>query len=377
MRFRLYPTAEQEVGLLEHASHARLVWNLALEQRLMYRPTFGPTPNYAAQSRQLTEARHAFGWLGAGVRDVQEQALRDLDRTFQNWWKGRCRRPTWRKQGQHESFRVPHADKRPPQRLTRRWGAVLVPKVGRVRFRWTRDPRGAKSYTVSRDAAGRWWVAFTLIPPPIDGPGTGEIVGLDRGVAVSATTSAGGFHSAPSVARAQALRARRQQKLARCRPGSNRRSDARRRAAVVSARTTDRRKDWVEKLSTDLARSYDLIVLEDLRVPNMVRKGRGKRGLNRSIYDQGWGLLLRRLTDKAPGRVVVVNPAYTSQTCAACGHVASENRESQVVFRCVSCGHSAHADVNAAVNIAARHAATARGRAEVDPDEARSAELVA
>jgi transposase len=131
----------------------------------------------------------------------------------------------------------------------------------------------------------------------------------------------------------------------------------------------------VEKTSTRLASEFDLIRVEDLEIKNMVRSARGtlavpganvraKAGLNRSIHAAGWGLLVARLEDKAPGRVEKINPAYTSQICHACGHCAAENRESQAVFRCRACGHVDHADVNAAKNIkdiAAGRAVTARG----------------
>ena len=88
---------------------------------------------------------------------------------------------------------------------------------------------------------------------------------------------------------------------------------------------------------------------------------RGKAGLNREILRSGWGLLVRRLEEKAPGRVEKVNPAYTSQRCSACGHVDAKSRESQARFACTACRFVGHADVNAARNIAAGHAVTARG----------------
>ena len=128
----------------------------------------------------------------------------------------------------------------------------------------------------------------------------------------------------------------------------------------------------MEKASTDLARRFDVIRVEDLNVKNMTRSAKGtaeqpgrnvaqKAGLNRGIGKAGWGLLVRRLEDKAPGRVQKVPPAFTSQRCSACGHVARESRESQAAFRCVACGFACNADVNAARNIAAGHAVKARG----------------
>jgi putative transposase len=86
-----------------------------------------------------------------------------------------------------------------------------------------------------------------------------------------------------------------------------------------------------------------------------------KAGLNRGILAQGWGLLVRRLEEKAPRRVEKIKPHYTSQRCSACGQLDRGSRESQAVFRCTACGFAANADVNAAINIAAGHAVTARG----------------
>jgi putative transposase len=128
----------------------------------------------------------------------------------------------------------------------------------------------------------------------------------------------------------------------------------------------------VEQTSTRLARRFDLIRVEDLKIKNMVRSARGtvevpgrnvraKAGLNRSIHAAGWGHLVKRLEDKAPDRVERIDPAFTSQICHACGYCAAESRESQAVFRCRACGHADHADVNAAKNIAVGRTVTARG----------------
>ena len=91
------------------------------------------------------------------------------------------------------------------------------------------------------------------------------------------------------------------------------------------------------------------------------RNVRAKARLNSGILRSGWGMLVRRLEDKAPGRVERINPAYTSQTCSGCGYRDPESRQSQSRFRCRACGLTVHADVNAAKNIAAGHAVTARG----------------
>ena len=243
------------------------------------------------------------------------------------------------------------AHARTRENLGRRTGQVWIPKAGWVRFRWSRAVPAAKSYRVTRDRADRWHVAFAAIPEPIPAPGRGTVVGVDRGVAVSAALSTGEPLTVP-------------------RPSPGRQ---RRRRLRLRAREADARKDWAEKTSTDLARQFDLIRIEDLRVARMTRSARGtvaepgrnvraKAGLNREILAAGWGLLARRLEQKAPGRVEKISPAFTRQRCSACGRVDPKSRESQAGFRCTACDFACHADVNAARNIAAGHAVTARGR---------------
>ena len=360
--------------MLEHARHARYVWNLAVEQHAHWRPGRAAAPGYPEQSRQLTEARAEFAWLRAGSQTVQQQALRDFAQAMRNFFGGTHRRPSWRKAGQHEGFRQVGVRGEHIRRLNRRHGQVWVPKVGWVRFCWTRRiPDGVKSYRVTRDRAGRWHLAFAAAPDPIPVPGTGQVVGVDRGVAVSAALSTGELLHVPTLTEAEQRRLLRLRRgLARCQRGSHRRTKVKAAIARLMARDKDRRKDWMEKVSTDLARRFDLIRVEDLRIVNMIRSARGtlaqpgrrvrqKAGLNRAILAHAWGLLVSRLEHKAAGRVQKVDAAYTSRTCSACGHCASESRESQASFRCVACGLRLHADVNAARNIAAGRAVTARG----------------
>jgi putative transposase len=235
-------------------------------------------------------------------------------------------------------------------------------------------PDGVKSYRVTRDRAGRWHVAFANIPDPITGPGDCSVVGIDRGVAVSAALSTGELLHAPGLTPGEARRLKvLQQRLARGTLGSNRREDTKRAIAKLKAHERDRRKDWVEKTTTDLARRFDVIRVEQLDVRAMTRSARGtveqpgvrvaqKRGLNRAISRSGWGQLVTRLQHKAFGRVEQIPAAYTSQRCSACRHVAPGNRKSQAVFECEACSAGrCNADVNAARNIAAGRAVTARG----------------
>jgi len=377
-RYRLLPTPAQEAVLRDHCAHARFTWNLAVEQHSHWRPGRASAPGYLEQCRQLTAARAEHPWLAAGSQMVQQQALRDFAQAMAAFFdpQNPAGRPSWRKAGRDEGFRIVGRRGRQwdVRRLSHRVGEVWVPKAGWVRFRWSRAvPAGVKSYRVTMDRAGRWHVAFAAIPAPIPAPGNGQAVGIDRGVAVSAALSTGELLRVPGLtARERKRMVRLERKLARAKRGSNRRARVKLAIARLKARQTDRRTDWAEKTSTDIARRFDMIRVEDLQIGNMTRSAKGtagkpgrnvraKSGLNREIMRSGWGLLVRRLQDKAPGRVEKINPAYTSQTCSGCGHRDPESRESQSRFRCRACGLTVHADVNAARNIAAGHAVTARG----------------
>ena len=146
----------------------------------------------------------------------------------------------------------------------------------------------------------------------------------------------------------------------------------------IHRRIAHQRADWLHKLTTDLADRHAVIAIEDLRIKNMSasatgtvdapgRNVRQKAGLNRGILDAAWGEFARQLTYKAEwrgGRVILVNPAYTSRTCRICGHECAENRKTQSVFACLACGHTENADVHAAKNIlAAGYAVWEAGRA--------------
>ena len=377
-RYRLLPTPAQHAVLRGHCAHARYVWNLAVEQHAHWHPGRTNAPGYLEQCRQLTAARTEHDWLRQGSQMVQQQALRDFAQAMAAFFDpaNPARRPSWRKAGWNEGFRVVGRRGRQwdVRRLSRHVGQVWVPKAGWVHFRWSRAvPPGVKSYRVTMDRAGRWHVAFAAIPDPVSAPGNGQVVGIDRGVAVSAALSTGELLHAPGLTARETKRLLRlERRLARAQRGSNRRTRVRLAIARLKARQTDRRKDWAEKASTEIARRFDLIRIEDLQIANMTRSAKGTREnpgrnvrakarLNLGILASGWGLLVRRLEEKASGRVEKIKPAFTSQRCSACGHVDANSRESQARFACTACGFADHADVNAARNIAAGHAVTARG----------------
>ncbi|MCC9706779.1 transposase [Streptomyces sp. MNU76] len=392
-RFRMYPSPAQAEQMLTHCAHARYVWNLAVEQHAHWRRWRRSAPGFAEQCRQLTEARRENAWLGAGNADVQQQALKDFAQARNARFTSGFGEPTWRRKHVHEGFRVIGTDRVPEyhvdgsaklnartgrqvmgrsvvvQRLNRRWAQVKVPGCGWVRFRLSARGKGAKLPEAKTFRVtfrnGQWHIAFAVIPDPIEGPGTDTVIGIDRGVTVTAALSDGRKLNCPQLTVKERARIRKhQRRAARAPRGSPAKAAEHAIVAGLRAREANRRKDWCEKTSTMLARSYGLIRFEKLNIRNMTRSAKGtverpgrsvaqKSGLNRAILAQGWGLLRQRTGHKAPGRVEDVPAPYTSLRCSACGWIDKNSRKSQAGFVCSSCGFTCNADTNASINIAA------------------------
>jgi putative transposase len=371
--YRLYPTPEQAETLGVWIGAVRATYNVALEQRRdWWRP--GRRFNFVSQCRELTALRAEVDWVRDVPRHSLAAALKDLDRAYQNWWSGRAHAPTPRKRGQHDAMRFPNPDRFEFRRISRRVGEVKLPKLGWVRLRWDRSvPGEVKTVTVTRRAD--IWTVAAQYEQEVSAPPSSTLpaIGIDRGVTVFAALSDGTL-IAPANCGKKAMRslARAQRKLARKKKGSNNRRKQVRRIARIHMRVANARKDFLHKASTTIAQSHGAVVLEELEVRRMVRSAKGtaekpgqnvrqKAGLTRSILDQGWGtfrtLLAYKLAERG-GRLIEVPARNTSRTCAACGVVDGASRNG-TRFRCVACGHEAHADTNAAIEILKRGWGTA------------------
>lgn len=378
-KFLLRPTSKQATLLTEMLRDHCDLYNAALQERRdAYQHASRTRVSFYDQSAQLkfiraTDERHAR-WSS----NSQTQTLRRLDKAFQQFFR-RVRTgqapgyPRFRGVNWFDTvdFREGNGAK---------WnaapGRVRLQGVGHVRVHQHREVKGrVKQVSVKRE--GRRWYAIAacdqvpaeLLPP------TGGLVGIDLGVASLLTTSDGeqvenpryGRRASEDLAAAQQVlstfpRVRRDRQSARHRHAAER-------VARLHRKIGRQRIDHAHKTALRLVRTYDLIAHEDLQIKNMMKRaaakpdGEGdflpngaaaKSGLNRSIHDAGWGVFLSILYAKAEsaGRTLIaVDPRNTSRTCPECRHVAAENRISQAEFLCAACGHRAHADVNAAINI--------------------------
>jgi len=371
-RYKLAPTGEQEEQFRQFAGVCRLVCNLALEQRRdwyrQYEANTDNRLNYVSQARELTALRAEYDWIGAVSQTCQQQALRDLDRACSNFFKGIARYPLPRKKGINDTFRFQGREVE-VRKLSSKWSAVRLPKIGWVKFRDTRPLRGVvKNATVVLTPPG-WHISFSCEIEHTAPANNNPSVGIDRGIANALALSTGEMIVAPaSYARLDRQRRKAQRVLARRKRGSRNYARQRKRIAALAARSGHIRRDFLHRASTHIARRFGVVVLEDLKIVNMTTTAKGtmeepgrnvrqKAGLNRSILEQGWKmfatLLDYKLTEHG-GHLASVNPACTSQTCSACGTTDRQSRESQASFVCQSCGFKSHADTNAAVNILRR-----------------------
>lgn len=364
---RLYPDEQQVMVLVEHCGQARFVYNNGLAKRNALTDEDrkkGIRVNFRSQCKDLAVLRKELDWLGAGSSVVQQGALRDLDRAFKNMFEGLAEHPVFKKRKKTDlgGFVVRDVSVR---RLNRRNAEVLIPKLGYVRFRlsvnWAEVQQATSARITCRN--NRWHVSF-VTPPKLKKETGRGVVGIDRGVTITAMTSDGQKFQAPKAKKQQARYDKLQRVLNTKAKGSTNRKKILDKMADVRFKAGNQRKDWLEKTTTHLAETYEVVVLEDLKVKNMTKRvapkqdeqgnylpngQAAKRGLNKAILGSAWGGLKTRLTDKTT--VVLCPPAYTSQCCSQCGHVEKDNRKKQAEFVCLACGHSENADLNAAKNI--------------------------
>jgi putative transposase len=245
---------------------------------------------------------------------------------------------------------------------------VYLPKVGWVKCKGLREDFVGKIKTVTVSHEANLYHAALLIDDGIETVlvcTNTNAIGLDVGVSLVVADSEGGMTKPLDLVHELTRLRVRAQQLSRKKKDSKNRAKAKVKLAKQNLRIANMRKDFLHKLSLQYADNQGIVVVEDLKIKNMTKATKGtvetpaknasaKRGLNRSITQQSWGMFFELLEYKVKargGKFVKVNPQYTSQTCNCCGHVSKENRLTQAKFVCTACGHSANADTNAAKNI--------------------------
>jgi putative transposase len=371
------PTKRQHAALQACLESHRELYNAALQERRDgWRPS-RTSIRYGEQSAQLSEIRRMRPDVAVWSFSSQQATLRRLNRAFEGFFRRmrmseaapgyprfkaaeRFRNVEWPKDGDGARW-VP--DRR----------RVYLQGIGHVKVTAHRQALGrVKTIQVRRE--GRRWMLIlscdNVAPRMLTM--TGSQIGVDVGIARFVTTSDGQHVKNPRFARRAAVQlANAQRRLATKKRGSKNRKAARETVATRHRRVSNVRRDFHHMTARALVESHDVIAVEALNIPNMLRRPKqvpdvedparflpngaaAKTGLNRSISDAGWGQFVSILRAKAAdaGRAVIeVNPRHTSDRCEACGYQDKKNRITQAKFVCGACGHTAQADEHAARNI--------------------------
>ncbi|GAA1867063.1 RNA-guided endonuclease TnpB family protein [Actinomadura bangladeshensis] len=371
--------------MLDGQAHAaRALWNV-LHEYFTFRQ--GCCPSVKDCDEAIRVARREIGWMGQLPAQAAQAVLKNYRQAWSNCFNPDhpAKRPTFKARLRSRmAVDIPQAGHMKIIRLNRRWGAINLPKVGRARFRWTKDLPGVTEHgpagrvtggRLVKDAHG-WAIVFraeseVATPTQHEGP----TVGIDRGINVALALSDGSMrrHGPWLTSGEQEHLRRLEKKSARQRAVgvsgqamSNRLARTYRQIARIRAKAKQRSVDWQHRTTTELATAFSAIKVEDLKIANLLRSARGtieqpgtnvaqKSGINRKIAGEAWARTVRMLEYKSQdrgGRLIKVAAASTSQICHRCGQRDPSARHG-TVYACTNleCGWVGHADINAAINI--------------------------
>ena len=354
---RVYLSSPGYGRMREVLGACRWLYNRSLEERRNTYRACGKGMSKFAQMNNLTHLRAKSQWW----RDLSVQIARGVlvrvDRAFQSFFRrvkagDKPGYPRFQGSGRYRCIEL--AEVTPAMVKDNR---ISVKRLPSMRVRPSRKlPDSGQIKALRFVMRGRHlWADLVYREQVRPLPPNDSVVGIDLGVNQRMTLSSGEVVKRRVVDRGRERRLQRA--VSRCQKGSNGRRKAVAAFATEKRRNAIRNRDRCHVITTDLIRQYGTVVMEDLKVRSMTAAGGvHKRGLNREVLAQTWGMIRQQLAYKAEwaGRKLVeVNPAYTSRTCAACGVV---NAEAYRVFECTGCGQVADRDVNAARNIMARGA---------------------
>jgi len=373
-RYRFYPTIEQENLLRRTMGCVRLVYNKALAARTLSWYEHQERVGYSQTSSMLTnwKKEEELDFLNEVSCVPLQQGLRHLQTAFSNFFAGDAKYPNFKKKHNGGSAEF--------SKSAFRWkdGQVFLAKcTTSLPIRWSKQiPKGCipSTITVKLTPAGRWFVSilvddYTIKPlPKID-----KSIGLDMGVTSLIVTSDGDKITNPKHFKKLRKKLKKKQKtLARKHKGSNNREKARVQVAKVYAQIVDARKDFLHKLTTQLVRENQTIVVEDLAIKNMVKNHK----LALAISDASWGELIRQLSYKCQWydrELIKIDRWFpSSKRCGNCGYIIDKLPLNIREWECPKCGTNHDRDINAVKNILAAGLAVSVCGATVRPQESKS-----
>ena len=353
-KYRFYPTDEQKQLLARTFGCCRYVYNWALRERTDAYYKRGERLYYedTAQRLVLLKKQEETSWLDEVSSVPLQQALRNLDRAFRNFFEGRAHCPTFKKKRDQQSATyASNAFSWDGKSLTL---AKMDEPLAIVWHRPLTEGCKPSSVTITKDDAERYFVSI-LVEEDIKAlEVTPKMVGLDLGLKSMVITSDGQTHGNPKFfAKDEKKLAKAQRRLAKKKKGSKNRAKARLKVARLHKKIADRRRDYQHKLSTKIIRENQVVCIESLQVKHMVKN----HSLAKAISDVGWSEFVRQLEYKAEwyGRTLVkIDKWYpSSKRCLDCGHILDSLPLDVRAWTCPECGVHHDRDINAAKNILA------------------------
>lgn len=356
-KFRLYPTTEQQKQINKTFGCCRYVYNHYLAYRKEAYEQNGENANYYVCANDLTQLKKTEPWLKDVDATALQSSLRDLNTAFNNFFKGFQGQkgsgyPRFKSKRFHKHS---YKSKCVGTNIKALNGFVQLPKLGLVKCKISRPVKGRiLSATVSQNPSGKYFVAITCTDVETEQlPKTNKNVGVDMGLHHFCITSdAVKYENHKYLSKAEKQLARLQRSLSRKPRGSKNYEKQRIKVARLHEHIANQRKDTLHKLSTEIIRSYDNIVVEDLAVKNMVKN----HHLAKAVSDVSWSEFTRMLEHKANwyGRTLIKIDRFfpSSQLCSNCGFQNPQTKDLRIrKWTCPQCGTVHDRDVNAAINI--------------------------
>jgi len=352
-KYRIYPTKKQ-IRIMNHwLDECRWLYNHFLEERINTYKESGISLDFNGQAIALPDLKKERHTLTNVYGQVLINVAKRVDISFKNFFrrvkeaKEKPGFPRFRGKGRYNSFTFTQRG----FKLTND-KKLRLSKIGDIKIVLHMPIEGKiKTCTIKRSSTDKWYVSFICeCDKPIPLPAKNNAVGVDVGLDSFVTISTGEYVDNPRFFRQdEKALAKAQRKLSKANKGTPERAKRRKVVARIHERITFRRQNFCHQVSRNLIDDFDTIVIEDINVRKMIQNSH----IAKSIQDAAWSELFRQLTYKAEwaGRkLVIVDPAYTSQTCSKCGY-RQEMPLNKRIYCCPNCGQQIDRDHNAAINI--------------------------